>query len=78
MTSGPGAINALNGVAGAYQDSIPMIVLSGQTKTTLMTRSSGLDLRTFGNQEFDIMSTLSKVAKSVEVELHNALAVLRT
>lgn len=66
VTSGPGAINALNGVAGAYQDSIPMIVLSGQTKTTLMTRSSGLDLRTFGNQEFDIMSTLSKVAKYSE------------
>lgn len=63
VTSGPGAINALNGVAGAYQDSIPMIVLSGQTKTSLMTVNSGLPLRTLGNQEFDIMSTLSKVAK---------------
>jgi acetolactate synthase-1/2/3 large subunit len=63
VTSGPGAINALNGVAGAYQDSIPMIVVSGQTKTALMTVNSGLDLRTLGNQEFDIMSTLSKVTK---------------
>lgn len=63
VTSGPGAINALNGVAGAYQDSIPMIVLSGQTKTTLMTRSSGLDLRTLGNQEFDIVSALDKMTK---------------
>ena len=35
VTSGPGAVNALNGVAGAYMDSIPMIVLSGQTKSTL-------------------------------------------
>ena len=42
VTSGPGAINALNGVIGAYQDSIPMIVVSGQTKTTLLTKSSGL------------------------------------
>ena len=29
VTSGPGAINTLNGVAGAYMDSVPMIVLSG-------------------------------------------------
>jgi acetolactate synthase-1/2/3 large subunit len=63
VTSGPGAINALNGVVGAYQDSIPMMVFSGQTKTTLMTKNSGLDLRTLGNQEFDIMSTLSKATK---------------
>ena len=63
VTTGPGAINALNGVVGAYQDSIPMLVVSGQVKTTLMTRNSGLDLRTLGNQEFDITSALSKVAK---------------
>ena len=63
VTSGPGAINALNGVAGAYQDSIPMIVVSGQTKSTLMTRTSGLDLRTLGNQEFDIVSALDKMTK---------------
>ena len=63
VTSGPGAINALNGVAGAYQDSIPMIVVSGQTKTTLMTANSGLNLRTLGNQEFEIMSALSKMTK---------------
>lgn len=66
VTSGPGAINALNGVAGAYQDSIPMIVVSGQTKTSLMTRNSGLDLRTLGNQEFDIMSALGKMTKYSE------------
>jgi acetolactate synthase-1/2/3 large subunit len=66
VTSGPGAINALNGVAGAYQDSIPMIVVSGQTKTSLITRNSGLNLRTLGNQEFDIMSALGKMTKYSE------------
>lgn len=66
VTSGPGAINALNGVAGAFQDSIPMIVVSGQTKTSLMTRNSGLELRTLGNQEFDIMSALGKMTKYSE------------
>ena len=55
VTSGPGAINALNGVAGAYMDSIPMLVISGQTKSTLTVKSSGLKLRTLGNQEFNII-----------------------
>src|ERR1700685_3468445 len=32
VTAGPGGINALNGVFGAFTDSIPMLVLSGQTK----------------------------------------------
>ena len=42
VTSGPGGVNALNGVVGAYQDSIPMLVLSGQTKSTMTVKHSGL------------------------------------
>src|SRR5450830_1847056 len=30
VTTGPGGVNALNGVYGAFTDSIPMFVLSGQ------------------------------------------------
>ncbi len=67
VTSGPGAINALNGVVGAYQDSIPMLVLSGQCKTTLTVRNSHLNLRTLGNQEFDIVSALDNVCKYSEM-----------
>jgi acetolactate synthase I/II/III large subunit len=33
VTSGPGATNAITGIATAYMDSIPMIVLSGQVAT---------------------------------------------
>lgn len=66
VTSGPGAINALNGVAGAYQDSIPMIVISGQVKTTLLEKNSGLNLRTLGGQEFDIVSAVGKMTKYAE------------
>lgn len=54
VTSGPGAVNALTGVVGAYQDSIPMLVLSGQVKTALTLRRIGLPLRTVGGQEVDI------------------------
>lgn len=32
VTSGPGATNAITGIATAYSDSIPMIVISGQVK----------------------------------------------
>ena len=70
VTSGPGAVNALNGVVGAYQDSIPMIVLSGQCKTSLMARSSGLSLRSMGNQEYDIVPTLMNATKYAESVAH--------
>jgi len=32
VTTGPGGINALNGVFGAWTDSIPMLIISGQVK----------------------------------------------
>lgn len=67
VTSGPGAINALNGVAGAYMDSIPMLVLSGQAKSQITVRGTGLKLRTLGNQEFDIVSALGNMAKYSEM-----------
>lgn len=58
VTSGPGAINALNGVVGAYQDSIPMLVLSGQAKSTLCIRACGGKIRTIGGQEADIVAAV--------------------
>ena len=52
VTSGPGAINALNGVFGAYTDSIPMLIVSGQVKTeTLLEQATDLPLRQLGDQE---------------------------
>lgn len=35
-TSGPGATNCITGIATAYMDSIPMVVLAGQVPTTLI------------------------------------------
>ncbi len=35
-TSGPGATNCITGIATAYMDSIPMVVLSGQVPTGLI------------------------------------------
>lgn len=36
VTSGPGATNAVTGIATAYMDSIPMVVLSGQVMSHLI------------------------------------------
>ncbi len=36
VTSGPGATNCITGIATAYMDSIPMVILSGQVPTTLI------------------------------------------
>lgn len=60
VTSGPGAINALNGVVGAYQDSIPMLIVSGQAKTCLCISTSGLKIRTIGGQEVDIVPAVQQ------------------
>lgn len=60
VTSGPGAVNALTGVVGAYQDSIPMLVFSGQAKTGLCIKSSGLNIRTIGGQEVDIVPAIQQ------------------
>jgi acetolactate synthase I/II/III large subunit len=36
VTSGPGATNTVSGIASAYMDSIPIVVLTGQVPTSLI------------------------------------------
>lgn len=63
VTSGPGATNAITGVMGAWVDSVPMIVLSGQVRYDISIHTSGLPLRYRGSQEFDIISSVSNMTK---------------
>ena len=63
VTTGPGGTNALTGVLCAWQDSIPMLVISGQVKTSSMVESTGLALRQFGEQESRIVETVSAMTK---------------
>jgi acetolactate synthase-1/2/3 large subunit len=64
VTAGPGGINALNGVFGAYVDSIPMLVISGQAKReTLVTTYPNQALRQLGDQEVDIIAMVKKITK---------------
>src|SRR5271166_6005132 len=64
VTTGPGGINALNGVFGAWTDSIPMLVVSGQVKRETCMRSLGITgLRQLGDQEADIIAIVTNVTK---------------
>ena len=64
VTTGPGGINALNGVFGAWTDSIPMLILSGQVKRETYIRTYDLPgLRQLGDQEADIISMVRSITK---------------
>lgn len=63
VTSGPGGTNAITGVYGAFVDSIPMLVLSGQVKEETTVRYTGLPLRQYGDQELDIEQLVKPFTK---------------
>lgn len=68
VTTGPGGINALNGVFGAWTDSVPMLILSGQVK-----RETCLDfvpvpgLRQLGDQEGPVIHMARSITKFAEL-----------
>ena len=63
VTSGPGGINALNGVFGAFVDSVPMVVLSGQVRTETVAELHHKNLRQLGDQEANIFSIVKSTVK---------------
>ncbi|MBA7625674.1 Acetolactate synthase isozyme 2 large subunit [subsurface metagenome] len=64
VTTGPGGINALNGVYGAWTDSIPMLIISGQVKKETCICCYDLPgLRQLGDQETDIISLAKEITK---------------
>ena len=69
VTTGPGGTNALTGVMGAWLDSVPMVIVSGQIKrSTMITACPELKLRQLGDQEYNIVDAvkpMTKFAKTV-------------
>jgi acetolactate synthase I/II/III large subunit len=61
VTTGPGGTNALTGVASAWLDSMPVLVLSGQVKRADLKKDSGV--RILGVQEIDIVSIVDSITK---------------
>lgn len=68
VTTGPGGINTLNGVFGAWTDSIPMLVISGQVRyDTTITGVNMPKLRQMGDQECDIVRMVKGITKYAEM-----------
>ena len=64
VTSGPGGLNAMTGIFGAYTDSMPILVFSGQVKTdTLISQNSIHGLRQLGDQETQIINSINHMTK---------------
>lgn len=64
VTAGPGSINAMAGVFGAYVDSIPMIIISGQIKRLLLRSTYAFSsMRQLGEQEVDAVSMAHGITK---------------
>jgi acetolactate synthase I/II/III large subunit len=64
VTTGPGGVNALTGVYGAWTDSIPMLIVSGQVKRETLVASYDIPtLRQLGDQEIDIIRMVRGITK---------------
>lgn len=87
-TSGPGGTNTLTAVVGAYQDSTPVLFITGQSKLSQTIQGSGLNgLRQFGTFEVDIIPSVKpytkyaemiKSAKEIRFHLEKALYLAKT
>ena len=67
VTTGPGGINALTGVACGWLDSIPMFIISGQVRYDTTARYAlqytETPLRAMGDQEYDIVRSVEPMTK---------------
>ena len=64
VTTGPGGLNCLNGVFGQWTDSVPVLYISGQVKTsTMLSSCPEIPLRQLGDQEVDIISCVKPLTK---------------
>lgn len=64
VTTGPGGTNAITGVYGAWVDSIPTMIISGQVKfQTTIASQPELNLRQLGDQEVNIIDIVKPITK---------------
>ena len=64
FTTGPGATNAITGLAGAWLDSVPCLFISGQAKVRETVYKAGIPgLRQIGVQEFNIIPVVESLTK---------------
>ena len=68
VTTGPGGTNAITGLLSAWQDSIPCIFISGQSKSNILKDTK--NLRQVGAQGFDIVKLVKPITKKAVSVIH--------
>ena len=63
VSTGCASTNALTGVLNAWQDGIPCIFISGQNKLIETSYHTGIPLRTYGQQETNLIPIVSSITK---------------
>ena len=64
FSTGPAATNALTGLGGAWQDSVPCLFISGQVKRSETQYGAEIDgMRQFGVQELNIIPVVKSLCK---------------
>lgn len=63
VSTGCASTNAITGVLSAWQDGIPCFFISGQNVLSETSRHTGIPLRTYGQQEADIVSLVKPITK---------------
>jgi acetolactate synthase-1/2/3 large subunit len=63
VSTGCASTNAITGVLCAWQDDIPLIVISGQNKLQETTTYTGLPIRTYGQQEANVIELVKSITK---------------
>jgi len=88
FSTGPAALNALTGLGGAWQDTVPCLFISGQVKRSTCSHTEGVPgLRQFGVQELDIIPVVSSLCKyaihltqpnMIRYELEKAVSIAKS
>jgi acetolactate synthase I/II/III large subunit len=63
VSTGCGSTNAISGVLNAWQDNLPVIFISGQNKLNETSYHTGKKIRTYGNQEANIIDLIKPITK---------------
>ncbi|MEM6834467.1 MAG: thiamine pyrophosphate-binding protein [Pseudomonadota bacterium] len=63
VSTGCASTNVMTGLLSAWQDHLPLIVISGQNTLKETTRHTGLDIKTYGQQEADIIALVEPISK---------------
>jgi acetolactate synthase-1/2/3 large subunit len=70
VTSGPGSTNIITPVSSAWQDSVPLLILSGDAKLPRIMARSNHQLRQGGAQDVDIERIAGSITKYCKVMRH--------